>query len=432
MALHILNLFTLFTIFLFMIIVIKIRNRSKKYDSSTKRIPPGPLKLPIIGNIINLITTNPPRKLRDLSKIYGPLMHLQLGEVFFVVVSSPEVAREVLKTHDINFASRPHLLAVEIAAYNSTGMAFSPYGNYWRQLRKICAIELLSSRRVKSLWPVRENEIRSLLKKVASNEGSEFNLTQEVISMVYTFTSKAAFGKKYLEQEEFISVVKQLIKLAGGFYIGDLFPSAKWIQNLSGMRPKLEKLSQQLDRILEKIINDHKDTRSRKANKDVAEAEKDLIDCLSKFEDSGSDEYFYLTTDNIKAIILDVFTAGGVEEGASHLFLSCDFAYGVWLNICRWLGFSTVMPCNLFVLFEYFVGFAPNKKVAKGFALIWLTTVWSIWRSRNEVVFSNGVRDVVKVVDDVKHLSWQWGMSRRAIPFCLFYDWCCEPGICLR
>jgi hypothetical protein len=48
--------------------------------------------------------------------------------------------------------------------------------------------------------------------------------------------------------------------------------------------------------------------------------------------------------------------------------------------------------------------------VAKGFALIWLTTVWSIWRSRNEVVFSNGVRDVVKVVDDVKHLSWQWGM----------------------
>ncbi|WJX37488.1 hypothetical protein P8452_25248 [Trifolium repens] len=311
MALHILNLFTLFTIFLFMIIVIKIRNRSKKYDSSTKRIPPGPLKLPIIGNIINLITTNPPRKLRDLSKIYGPLMHLQLGVVFFVVVSSPEVAREVLKTHDINFASRPHLLAVEIAAYNSTGMAFSPYGNYWRQLRKICAIELLSSRRVKSLWPVRENEIRSLLKKVASNEGSEFNLTQEVISMVYTFTSKAAFGKKYLEQEEFISVVKQLIKLAGGFYIGDLFPSAKWIQNLSGMRPKLEKLSQQLDRILEKIINDHKDTRSRKANKDVAEAEEDLIDCLSKFEDSGSDEYFYLTTDNIKAIILDVFTAGG-------------------------------------------------------------------------------------------------------------------------
>jgi cytochrome P450 len=70
------------------------------------------------------------------------------------------------------------------------------------------------------------------------------------------------------------------------------------------MRPKLEKLSQQIDRILEKIINDHKDTRLRKANEGVAEAEEDLIDCLLKFEDSGSDKYFHLTTDNIKAIIL--------------------------------------------------------------------------------------------------------------------------------
>jgi hypothetical protein len=114
------------------------------------------------------------------------------------------------------------------------------------------------------------------------------------------------------------------------------------------------------------------------------------------------------------------------------LFLSCDFAYVVWANICRWLGFSIVLPNNPFGLFEYFVGFASNKKVAKGFALIWHTTVWSIWRSRNEMVFSNGVRDVGKVVDEVKHLSWQWGMARCLIPFCLFYEWCCEPGICLR
>ncbi|KAK2387011.1 cytochrome P450 71D11 [Trifolium repens] len=285
MALHILNLVTLFTIFLFMIIALKIRKHYIKSFSSTKKIPLGPWKLPIIGNIQNLVTTNPPRKLRDLAKIYGPLMHLQLGEQLI---------------------------------YNSTDIAFSPYGDYWRQLRKICAIELLSSKRVKSLWPIRENEISSLLKNIASNEGSEFNLTQAVNSMMYTFTSKAAFGKKYLEQEEFISAVKQCIKLAGGFYIGDLFPSAKWIQNLSGMRPKLEKLSQQLDRILENIINDHKEIRSRRAKEGLAEAEEDLIDCLLKFEDSDSDMYFHLTRDNIKAIIQDVFT-GGSDTAATTI-----------------------------------------------------------------------------------------------------------------
>jgi uncharacterized membrane protein len=118
-----------------------------------------------------------------------------------------------------------------------------------------------------------------------------------------------------------------------------------------------------------------------------------------------------------------------VEE-ASHLFMFCNFAYGVWLRVFRWLGVVFVMPQNLFSFFDSFVGAARNKKVAKGFALIWHTTIWLIWRSRNEVLFSNGTRDLVRVVDDVKLLSWRWGLARRAFKICLFYEWCCEPGSC--
>jgi hypothetical protein len=70
------------------------------------------------------------------------------------------------------------------------------------------------------------------------------------------------------------------------------------------MRPKLEKFSQRLDRIMENIINDHKEIRSRRAKEGVAEVEEDLIDCLLEFEDSDSDMDFHLTPDNIKAIIL--------------------------------------------------------------------------------------------------------------------------------
>ncbi|XP_057432549.1 germacrene A acid 8-beta-hydroxylase-like [Lotus japonicus] len=144
---------------------------------------------------------------------------------------------------------------------------------------------------------------------IASKEGSEINLTQAVIQLMYTFTSKAAFGKKYEEQEEFISEVKQIIKLAGGFYIGDLFPSAKWLHNFSGMRPRLEKLNQVLDRILDNIINDHKKARSR-AKEALVEAEGDLIDVLLKFEDSSIDLDFCLTTNNVKAIIMELFIGG--------------------------------------------------------------------------------------------------------------------------
>ncbi|KAL5077385.1 hypothetical protein RYX36_016369, partial [Vicia faba] len=114
----------------------------------------------------------------------------------------------------------------------------------------------------------------------------------------------AAFGKKYSEQEEFISIVQQLIKLAGGFYIGDLFPPSKWIQNLSGMRPKIEKLSQQVYKILEHIINDHKEARSRRDKQGLADEDEDLMHSLLKFHDNERDSDFHLTSDNVKAIIL--------------------------------------------------------------------------------------------------------------------------------
>ncbi|XP_057435707.1 cytochrome P450 71D11-like [Lotus japonicus] len=312
MASQIQEVLALLTLFLSMLVtLVMIRKNFEKTHTTTNALP-GPWKLPIIGNIHHLITSTPHRKLRDLAITHGPIMHLQLGEIFTIVVSSAEYAREVMKTHDIIFASRPRLLARDIMSYDCTDLAFSPYGDYWRQLRKISAMELLSTKRVRSLWPIREKEISTLIKLIASKEGSEINLTQEVVSTIYTFFSKAAFGKKYADQEEFILVIKELVKLSVGFYIGDYFPSAKWLQNLSGMRPKLEKLRHQLDKILENIINDHKEARSR-AKEALVEAKGDLIDAILKFQETDSSDSnldFHLTTNNIKAIILDFFSAG--------------------------------------------------------------------------------------------------------------------------
>ncbi|RHN67335.1 putative cytochrome P450 [Medicago truncatula] len=300
---------TLFSIFVLSIIVtLKLRKKITKIDSIAN-IPPGPWKLPIIGNIHNLIGSPPHRKLRELSTKYGALMHLQLGEVLFTIVSSAEYAKEIMKTHDVIFASRPLTLTSEIMFYGSTDIAFSPYGDYWRQLRKICTVELLSIKRVQSLWPIREQEIKNLVSRIASDEGRVVNLSQQVMSMMFSITSRAAFGKKYKEQDEFISAVRYMLQIAGGFYIGDLFPSAKWLQNFTGRRPKLEKLHQKVDRILEMIINDHKEKNS--GDKEGLVGGEDLTDILLKFED-GSDNNldFCLTKNNIKAIIFDIFTAG--------------------------------------------------------------------------------------------------------------------------
>ena len=123
------------------------------------RHPPGPWKLPVIGSMHHLVNVLPHRALRDLAGVHGPLMMLQLGETPLVVVSSREMARQVLKTHDANFATRPKLLCGEIVLYRWADIVFSPSGDYWRKLRQLCAAEVLSPKRVLTFRHIREQEV---------------------------------------------------------------------------------------------------------------------------------------------------------------------------------------------------------------------------------------------------------------------------------
>lgn len=302
MDLKIFDMLAPIALFFLMLVALKFWMNLTK-TKPTPKTPPGPWKLPIIGNIPHLVTPTPHRKLRDLAKKYGPLMHLQLGEVFTVVVSSAECAKEIMKTHDLLFASRPLILASKIIGYDATNISFSPYGNYWRQLRKICTAELFTPKRLNSFKPIREEELSSLIKIIASENGSPFNLSEALLTSNYAIISRAAFGKTCKEQEQYISVQKEVLKAAGGFDIGDLFPSATWLQNFTGLRPTLERLHRKSDQILENIMREHKDKRS-KSKEGLVEAEEDLVDVLLKFQDdSGENQDICLTDDNIKAII---------------------------------------------------------------------------------------------------------------------------------
>jgi hypothetical protein len=78
-------------------------------------------------------------------------------------------------------------------------------------------------------------------------------------------------------------------------------------------------------------------------------------------------------------------------------------------------------------LFEILRGSAKNSKIRNGFVMVWQATLWSIWKVRNNAIFSAGIFVPQAIVDDVKVLSWKWSLGRLKILPCLFYEWTWDP-----
>ncbi|CAN1328841.1 Desmethyl-deoxy-podophyllotoxin synthase [Linum perenne] len=245
----------------------------------------------------------PHRRLRDLAARYGPLMHLQLGEVSTIVVSSGELAKEFLQTNDLNFASRAYLPSAHTIFYQGRNISFGTYGAYWSRMRKICVQELLGANRVKSFLPTMKEEVDKLVRGVGSTRSS-VNVSRMLYSMSYSVISRAVFGEIQLHQEHadaFYPVLKEILKALEGSCLWDLFPSSNLARVLSEGR--LKKLNREFDALLQTIINDRIAKRSEKKKK------KDLVDVLLDHI-VDQDVEVPITNNDIKAVLLDMFLGG--------------------------------------------------------------------------------------------------------------------------
>ncbi|GLJ32230.1 hypothetical protein SUGI_0648760 [Cryptomeria japonica] len=103
-------------------------------ESKTRHLlPPGSPSWPIVGNLFHL-RKRPHQSLYALSLKYGPLMSLHLGIKTTMVVSSPPMAKEFLKTHDHIFVRR---IVLEAFKSHKSSLVWGQYGAHWRHLRHI-------------------------------------------------------------------------------------------------------------------------------------------------------------------------------------------------------------------------------------------------------------------------------------------------------
>ncbi|CAA6659669.1 unnamed protein product [Spirodela intermedia] len=139
-------------LFLFPLVFLGLR---RSQPLSTRRVP-SPPSLPIVGHLYHLLSSpSPPHHVfaHLAEELKTDILILRLGQVPTVVVSSPHLAREVLKTQDHVLASRPALLSAQYLSFGCSDVTFSPLGPYWRQVRRICVSELLSPAVLPPLGP---------------------------------------------------------------------------------------------------------------------------------------------------------------------------------------------------------------------------------------------------------------------------------------
>lgn len=92
-------------------------------------------------------------------------------------------------------------------------------------------IELLSTKMVKTFVAIRKDEISSLASSIRSMRGSTINMTEKISLFSNYIICRSAFGKICKDRDEFITILKEILLLTGGFDVADLFPSWKLQDN---------------------------------------------------------------------------------------------------------------------------------------------------------------------------------------------------------
>ncbi|KAH7511012.1 hypothetical protein FEM48_ZijujUnG0057500 [Ziziphus jujuba var. spinosa] len=208
------------SMFLIRTIISKTRNKP--------RLPPSPRALPIIGHL-HLLTKIPHQALHKLSNRYGPLIYLLFGSKPCVIVSSPEIAKECLKTNEKCFLNRPKMANIDYLTYGSADFTMAPYGPYWKFMKKLCMSELLGVRTLDLHIPVRREEIKRFLKSTLrkAEKGEEMEVGAEVIRLTNNIISRMALKRRCSEDEDEAHKVRKLIEemceLAGRFNASDMF-----------------------------------------------------------------------------------------------------------------------------------------------------------------------------------------------------------------
>jgi cytochrome P450 len=330
-----------FSVFLALYII------TRHFLNKIRNFPPSPFpSLPIIGHL-SLLKKPIYRTLSKISSKHGPVILLQLGSRRQLVVSSPSIAEECFTKNDVVFANRPGYLIAKHLAYNTTGLLWAPYGDHWRNLRRIVSIEVLSAYRLQMLSAIRLEEVKSMICVLFRNQNQIVDMKTVFFELTLNIMMRMIAGKRYYgedvsdveEAKRFRAIHAETFLLGGETIIGDFIP---WIKSKK-MEKRLIECHLKSDSFMQYLIEEQR--RKIVESDCCGEKKTNLIQVLLSLQET---EPGYYSDDIIKGIIL-------VRSLIMLFDLLIIMINGVVITICSTVllcldhnsEFSNVLHCNV-------------------------------------------------------------------------------------
>ncbi|XP_061343160.1 cytochrome P450 CYP82D47-like [Gastrolobium bilobum] len=276
---------------------------------------------PLIGHLHLLGGSQPPHiTLGNMADKYGPVFTLRLGVHRTLIVSNWEMAKECFTVNDKAFASRPKSVAFEVLGYNFSMLGFSPYGSYWRHVRKIATMELLSTKRIEMLKNVIESEVKAAIKGSHSfwlkmNKSGSQKAASEMNKwfgdIILNVMFRLMLGKRFGDHEESERIQKPLrdfFDLSGSFVVSDALPYLRWL-DLDGREKQMKRTAKELDSYVRVWLEEHK--RNRNCGEGEWKGKHDFMDTLLSIVDDEGEGFDGCDANTIvKATCLALILAG--------------------------------------------------------------------------------------------------------------------------
>nr|XP_043615354.1 cytochrome P450 76T24-like [Erigeron canadensis] len=278
------------------------------------RLPPGPYPFPVIGNLLQL-GNKPHRSLATLSKRYGPIMSLKLGSKTAIVVSSPDMAKELFQTNDLLFSSRSVPNTLRLMDRHKYSMVFLPAGEQWRRLRRITREYLFSGQCLDATQQLRMEKVHELLDHVSQcciNEkavnigGAAFTTTINILSNLIFSMDLCQYVSS--ETQEFKDAVWGVMEVGGKPNLVDYFPILEPLDP-QGLRRQGHVYFQKLYGIFDRIIDQRLETRASSSAYESGKSTKsDVLDLLLNLINVKDESNFSRT--GLTHLLGDLFIAG--------------------------------------------------------------------------------------------------------------------------